>query len=315
MVENMGDFNRVWLEDTGFDSLVRVHWLEEKDIEDGLTLTERFINKLRNLKSEVKRWEQKKKTSLRHKLTEIDEALKPLHSLMAIHCSHVEVREQIHALELKKKKILQIRETSWCLKNRATWIREGDKNTKFFHRFSSHRMKLNTILQIVDGEGNFFNKQSGITALAASNFQQAYKRMDLEDADSQVWVVNEYPKMFNEEDNLELFKVIMVEELTHAIKSMKENKSPGPNGWTMEFFVHFIDISQEDLLNMIEESRTKGTIHPHLNFTYITLIPKKMEVATYDDYCPISLCNLTYKIISNIITIRIKDSLSKFISL
>ena len=37
--------------------------------------------------------------------------------------------------------------------------------------------------------------------------------MEVEEADSQALVVNEYPTMFNEEDNLELLKVIKVEEL------------------------------------------------------------------------------------------------------
>lgn len=115
--------------------------------------------------------------------------------------------------------------------------------------------------------------------------------------------------MFDEEENLELFKPVMVEEMTRAIKSMKGDKSRGPDGWTVEFFVHFFDIFQEDLLNMIEESITMGTIHPHLNYTYITLIPKKTKTATFSNYRPISLCNLTYKIISKIIATRIKASL------
>ena len=140
-------FNRVWLKDRGFESLIRTHWLERRDIEEGLTLTERFINRLRNLKAVVKTWERKKKASLRMELIEIEETLKPLHSQMATHSLSVEVREWIHAFKLKKKKILQVREMTWRLKSQATWIREGDKNTKFFHRFANHRRKLNIIWQ------------------------------------------------------------------------------------------------------------------------------------------------------------------------
>lgn len=65
---------------------------------------------------------------------------------------------------------------------------------------------------------------------------------------------------------------------------------------------------------MVEESRINGYIHPHINSTYIALIPKKEMSTTFADYHPISLCNLIYKIISKTIATRIKEMLSKFIS-
>ena len=87
----------------------------------------------------------------------------------------------------------------------------------------------------------------------------------------QLWEIEEYSQMFNEDDNEELFKEIKEEELVQAIKSMKGDKSSGPDGWIIEFFAHFIDIFQEDPIQLVEESRTKGFIHPYLNSTYISL--------------------------------------------
>jgi len=34
----------------------------------------------------------------------------------------------------------------------------------------------------------------------------------------------------------------------------KKEKSPGPDGWTSEFFIFFFDLLGEDLLAMVEES-------------------------------------------------------------
>jgi hypothetical protein len=36
-------------------------------------------------------------------------------------------------------------EKEWRLKSRATWIAEGDENTKFFQNFSKHQKNINTI--------------------------------------------------------------------------------------------------------------------------------------------------------------------------
>ena len=39
------------------------------------------------------------------------------------------------------------------LKSRAIWIKEGDNNTKNFHRYATHRKNLNTISTIKDVNG------------------------------------------------------------------------------------------------------------------------------------------------------------------
>jgi len=57
-----------------------------------------------------------------------------------------------------------------------------------------------------------------------------------------------------------------------------------------------------------------GFVHPHINFTYISLIPKKASTRSFSDYRLISLYNITYKIISKTIATRIKHILSKYIS-
>jgi hypothetical protein len=65
---------------------------------------------------------------------------------------------------------------------------------------------------------------------------------------------------------------------------------------------------------MVEESRMKGQIVGGLNSTFIALIPKTNKPTTFNDYRPISVCNLCYKLISKIIANRIKPILSRSLS-
>ena len=51
-----------------------------------------------------------------------------------------------------------------------------------------------------------------------------------------------------------------------------------------------------------------------LNANFITLIQKKDNLFSFNDFIPIALCNLIYKMISKIIVDRLKPFLSKFIS-
>ena len=64
----------------------------------------------------------------------------------------------------------------------------------------------------------------------------------------------------------------------------------------------------------MEESCSQRKISELLNSTYLSLIPKKDHSDSFNDYRPISLCNLLYKLITKIIAERLKPYLGKFIS-
>lgn len=50
----------------------------------------------------------------------------------------------------------------WSQRARALWLKEGDKNTKFFHQKASQRKSRNGISSIQDEHGRIFNKEEEI---------------------------------------------------------------------------------------------------------------------------------------------------------
>jgi len=104
------------------------------------------------------------------------------------------------------------------------------------------------------------------------------------------------------------------EELEATIKWFKKDKSPGPDGWAIEFYIAIFDILGDDLLKIVEDCRRSGKISLAIKSTFIALIPKSDFPSSFNDFRPISLCNCLYKIIANIIANHLKPILSRHIS-
>jgi hypothetical protein len=64
-----------------------------------------------------------------------------------------------------------------------------------------------------------------------------------------------------------------------------------------------------ELLEVVEDTRSRDKVISFVNSTFLTLIPKVNNPTTFGDYRPISLCNLCYKLITKIIANRIKPIL------
>jgi hypothetical protein len=126
-------------------------------------------------------------------------------------------------------------------------------------------------------------------------------------------VENLYPKMLDINEAKELYKHVTLTELKVILKMFKKEKSLGPNGWSVELYLHFFEIMGEDLLDLVEETQTSGRINGSINSTFIAMIPKRNKKNNFGDYRTISLCNLVYKVISKVIANRIKPVLSRFL--
>lgn len=111
-----------------------------------------------------------------------------------------------------------------------------------------------------------------------------------------------------------LTKDVTEEEIQKTLFAMPNNKSPGPDGFTTEFFKktgnygYRLHISHKICF-------VKGFLPKGLNTTILALIPKKEEAMEMKNYRPISLCNVLYKVISKILANRLKGILPNLIIL
>ena len=76
----------------------------------------------------------------------------------------------------RKRGILGIEETTWKLKSRVCWLKEGDLNTKFFHKYAFERRNRNAIWRIKRDDGSFAISTAEIQQEAYSHFSAFYQK-------------------------------------------------------------------------------------------------------------------------------------------
>ena len=143
-------FENMWIKEEGFKDLIKVWW---QSLEFRGTSSYVLMEKIKAIKNLLKTWnkevfgrvEENKKSALA-KVAAWDaiESERPL--------SPEELGTRMIALEEFKKRSL-LEETSWRQKSRELWLKEGDRNTGFFHRMTNSHKKSNTIKRIrIGGE-------------------------------------------------------------------------------------------------------------------------------------------------------------------
>jgi len=95
---------------------------------------------------------------------------------------------------------------------------------------------------------------------------------------------------------------------------MHPDKSPGPDGLNPAFFHRFWNDIGGDIFTSTTSWIFSNTIPPVLNSTHIVLAPKGDNPELIKDLRLISLCNVLYKIIANVLANRLKPLINKWIA-
>ena len=110
-----------------------------------------------------------------------------------------------------------------------------------------------------------------------------------------------------------LVQPFTLEEIWDAVNSFKNNKSPGPDGMSAEFYKETFDVIKHELRCVLNMFLNRCRIPAKCKAGLMTLVPKKEPDNEVENRRPITLLNTDYKIFTKIIITRLNPILEKII--
>ena len=94
---------------------------------------------------------------------------------------------------------------------------------------------------------------------------------------------------------------------------MKNNKSPGSDGLSVEFYKTFSPQIKNDLIDSLNLAYDNGTLSTTQKRSILSLLFKKNDKHLLKNWRPISLLNTDYKILAHVLANRLKTVINQLI--
>ncbi|XP_041025315.1 uncharacterized protein LOC121265693 [Juglans microcarpa x Juglans regia] len=195
--------------------------------------------------------------------------------------------EELRAAKKELETMLEQEDQKWRQRAKLQWYQKGDKNTKYFHTCATERKRRGFITKIKD--------------------QDQVLRYGKE-------VVDNVQTKVSDQMNDALGRIYTTEEVELALNQMSSLKSPGPDGFGAGFFQQHWHTVRDEVCAETLNFLNNGSFSSSLNYTYIALISKVSKPDAVQEFRPISLCNVLYKIVSKTISNRLKRILPNLVA-
>ena len=165
------------------------------------------------------------------------------------------------------------------VRSRSKWIEQGERSTSYFLNLEKARQNNNRILKLIDANNKIqYNTDKDILDHCASFYSKLYtsNNPNQDDIDKYLTELQKLP-LLSDDDQAICEGKISILECEKSLKCMKNNKSPGYDGLTVEFYKTFWNHLSDIMVNSFNESFHEGKLSESQNISVLSLIHKKMK--------------------------------------
>ena len=197
-------------------------------------------NSLKDMAKSLQIWNRDSFGSVRKEIKRLE---KRLHALRSNSHSTVNFQEE-KDIEKRLCELFEREEIMARQRSRVEWLKEGDRNTSFFHARASARRRTNRIRWLCKPDGTRCEDQKGIQEMVHNFYLNLFSS---EPSTSMDAVLDAIPAKVTAEMNKALLQDYTNEEIKTALFQMGPTKAPGPDGFPAIFYQKHWDLLEQDI--------------------------------------------------------------------
>ena len=309
---NYWKFNKLLLRDPTFTDEMR-NKIREKKVElvdmDGQV-------KLELVKYEIRKYSMffsKKKAKEKRRVLRQNESLikdfetKPQNEHSIGQSEYDRAKQEIELYHLEKTK-------GNILRSKCQVYEEGEKSTKFFLGLEKIKAINGTIDMVMGENNNEINDYQGILKEIKNFYTSLFTKKQLDGSDNIVFLESLNLPKISDSDKIFCDADITIDELKASMLSMSDDKSPGNDGISKEFYNFFWDEMSSLLYDSFLSAKAKMELSPSQRQAIIKLLEKSDKDRRFiKNWRPISLLNIDVKIFNKALANRLKKVLSSIV--
>jgi hypothetical protein len=277
----------------------------------GKTAIEIWQNKIRNLRKFLRGWAKNLSGVYRNERNRLIKIIEELDLKAETSVLTMAENSSLREANDLLGKLRRDEELKWAQRAKVKHVQEGGNNTKYFHLIANGKHRRKKIYQLEQDEETIIG-QENLMRYITDYYKSLFGDPEPSNVCLEESVNGDIPKLTNQENNI-LITDFTEKEVHEAIMQMEKNKAPGPDGFPAEFYQSFWEIIKHDFLALFADFK-QGRLPLHnLNFGNIILLPKKENAIQIQQYRPICLLNVSFKIFTKVGTNRIMGIAHKVI--
>ena len=180
-------------------------------------------------------------------------------------------------LQLELDQLYEEKAKGAFIRSRRRWMGEGEKNTRYFFNLEKRNAELSSIHKLdINGQTSVNMKE---ISYCVKHFYEELYAEELHNTNETFFSsIKNVVKCIDEDSKKACDEKITVAEIKICISKVKNNKSPGNDGLTSEFYKEFKDDIADFLLCVFEEALEAGKLPPTMSQGLITLIPNQIKI-------------------------------------
>ena len=224
-------------------------------------------------------------------------------------------RKNVENLQIAKERLELIRKQKLegiIVRSRAKWYEEGERSSSYFLSLEKQMFSDKLIASMKDDNDKLITNQKQIMNRIVDYYREVFKKRSNDMSEN--FMKGIHIKQISSNERAELEAPLELRELEAAMKGMSRNKTPGSDGFSVEFYQRFWNDIKHFFIHMVMESVQGNVLPKTLSEGILTLVPKanrpRSEIKSYR---PITLLNVSYKIIAAAVARRFKKVLPSII--